>query len=90
MKFSILVLETFGRLSGVRSFVDLLDRSLPESEWSENEELKRRAEDESWDFGDFDIARQVLDDRFQFWLPRYTTYSAVTLLYTVLETQLAA
>ena len=90
MKFSVLVLETFGRLSGVRSFVDLLDRSLPESEWNENEELKRKAEDGNWDFADFDVERQALDDRFQFWLPRYTAYSAVTLLYTVLETQLAA
>lgn len=90
MKVSFLVLETFGRLAGVRSFVDLLDRSMPESEWNENEELKRKAENENWDFDAFDVERQVLDDRSQFWLPRYTAYSAVTLLYTVLETQLAA
>ena len=90
MKFSILVLETFGRLEGIRSFLNLLDRSLPESEWSDNEELKRKAEDEGWEFDDFDVERQILDDRFQFWLPRYTAYSVITLLYTVLETQLAA
>lgn len=90
MEFSILVLETFGRLSGVRSFVDLLDRSLPESEWSENEALKQKAEDLNWAFDDFDVERQALDERFQFWLPRYTAYSAVTLLFAVLETQLVS
>ena len=43
--------------------------------------MKRKAEDENWEFDDFDVERQVLDDRFQFWLPRYTVYSVVTLLY---------
>lgn len=90
MKFSPLVLQTFGRLSGVRAFLDVLDRALPESEWADNEALKQQAEAEDWEFGDFDVERQILDERFQFWLPRFTTYSVVTLLFTVVETQLAA
>ena len=68
----------------------MLDRALPESEWSDNEALRQRAEEENWEFADFDVERQVLHERFRFWLPRFTTYSVVTLLYTVLETQLAA
>ena len=90
MRFDTLVVQTFGRLAGIRAFLEVLDRALPESEWSDNEKLKERAEQERWDFGDFQVERQILDERFQFWLPRFTTYSVVTLLYTVLETQLAA
>ena len=89
MRFDVLVLQTFGRLEGIRSFLEVLDRALPESEWSDNEALRERAEKENWEFADFDVERQVLDERFRFWLPRFTAYSVVTLLYTVLETQLA-
>jgi len=89
MNFSPIVLQTFGRLAGIRSFLEVLDQAVPESEWAENEALKRRAEEESWDVGDFDVERQILDDRFRFWLPRFSTYSVITLLYTVIETQLA-
>ena len=90
MRFDTLVLQTFGRLAGIRAFLELLDRALPESEWQENEELRTRAEGEEWDFAEFDGEREIVDERFQFWLPRFTTYSVVTLLHTVLETQLAA
>jgi hypothetical protein len=90
MKFDTLVLQTFGRLAGVREFLELLDRALPESEWAENESLKAKAEQEEWEYNDFDVERQVIDERFRFWLPRYTSYSVVTLLYTVLEVQLGS
>lgn len=90
MRFNVLVVQTFGRLEGIRSFLEVLDRTLPEAEWSDNEALRQRAEEENWEFADFDVERQVLDERFRFWLPRFTTYSVVTLLYTVLATQLAA
>src|SRR5258706_12592933 len=90
MRVHTLVLQTFGRLAGVRAFLEVLDRALPESEWAHNEALKERAEQQDWEFAEFDVERQILDERFQFWLPRFTTYSVVTLLYTVLETQLAA
>lgn len=90
MKLDVLVLQTFGRLAGVREFLKLVDRALPESEWSDNEALKARAELEDWEHDDFDVERQVLDERFQFWLPRFSSYSVVTLLYTVVEVQLAS
>ena len=90
MLFSPLVAQTFGRLAGISALLELLDGSMPESEWAENEELKQRAEEENWEFWEFDVERQVLEERFQFWLPRFTAYSVVTLLYTVVEVQLAA
>jgi len=90
MQLDPLVAQTFGRLAGIRAFLDLLDRALPDYEWSDNEALKQRAEDEKWESVDFDVERHGLDERFQFWLPRYAAYSVVSLLYTVLETQLLA
>lgn len=85
-----LVLQTFGRLSGVRALLETLDETLPESEWECNESLKERAELGQWDEADFDVERQILEERYRFWLPRFTTYSVITLLYTILETQLTA
>ena len=75
MLFSPLVAQTFGRLAGISALLELLDGSMPESEWAENEELKQRAEEEDWEFWEFDVERQVLEERFQFWLPRFTAYS---------------
>lgn len=89
MKINTLVLQTFGRLAAVSSFLDLLDRSIPESEWAENEALKREAEEKDWDDSDFDVENQILKERFRFWLPRFASYAVLTLLYTVIETQLA-
>lgn len=90
IRFNPLVAQTFGRLAGISALLELLGRSIPESKWAENEELKRKAEEEGWSYEDFDVERQILEERFKFWLPRFTTYSVVTLLYTVVETQLAA
>jgi hypothetical protein len=90
MKIDTLVLQTFGRLAGVRAFLELLDKAMPESEWHENEALKTSAEEQAWEYADFDVERQILDERFGFWLPRFTSYSVITLLHTVLETQLLA
>jgi hypothetical protein len=88
MKFNSLVVQTFGRLSGIRAFLEVLDRALPDAEWKDNEALKVQAEEQAWEESDFDVERQILDERFRFWLPRFSSYSVVTLLFTVLETQL--
>jgi hypothetical protein len=61
MRLDVLVLQTFGRLEAIRSFLEVLDRALPESEWSDNEALRERAEKENCEFVDFDVERQVLD-----------------------------
>ena len=82
--------RTVGRLAGLHAFLDVLDRALPEYEWADNESLKHMAEDEGWEWADFEVERQVLNDRFRFWVPRFTAYSVMTFLYSIVETQLAA
>ncbi|PYV81008.1 MAG: hypothetical protein DMG05_30680, partial [Acidobacteria bacterium] len=88
MRISPLVSQTFQRLAGIRALLELLDQALPESEWRESEALKQLADEQNWDFSDFDTESHILNERFRFWLPRYTAYSVIMLLHTVLETQL--
>lgn len=92
MKLEIhpLTINTFGRLDGITSFLEVLDRTLPEAEWADKKALEKKAADENWEYPDFDTERQILEAKFKFWLPRFTAYSVLTLLYTVLETQLVA
>jgi hypothetical protein len=63
-----LAITTFRRLAGVEAFVRLLD-SMPEVEWQEREALKHIAQEQDWDFGDFSLEDQQLDDRFLYWIP---------------------
>jgi hypothetical protein len=85
-----LALDTFGRLAGVRAYLDLVDTAMPQIEFQERERLKEFAEDHGWEAGDYFTEDQVLDERFRHWVPRFSAYSAIILLYSVLEVQLTA
>ncbi len=88
--FDTLVLVTFQRLSGIASFLDVIDKATPAIEFDEREAIKRLAEQEQWDFGDYQIETQVIDERFGHWVPRFAAYSVIILLHSVVETQLSA
>lgn len=83
-------LETFRRLFGVRSLLESLDKAIPEIEWQEREALKRLAEEENWDFGDYDVESQILDSKFRNWVPTYAAYSIIILVNSIAEMQLYA
>ena len=51
------------------SFLEVLDRTLPELEWVDKKALEKKAKDEDWEFPDFEGERQILDAKFKFWLP---------------------
>jgi hypothetical protein len=85
-----LAITTFGRLAGVHAFVTLLDNSMPEVEWREREALNHVAEEQDWDFGDYSVESQLLDERFRHWIPRFSAYSIIILLQSTVETQLFA
>ncbi len=61
-----LVINTFGRLDGITSFLEVLDRTLPELEWVDKKALEKKAKDEDWEFPDFEGERQILDAKFKF------------------------
>ena len=43
---------------------------------------------QDWDFGDFDVERQILDEKFGRWVPTLAAYSLVILLHSTVESQL--
>ena len=90
IRINALVLETFQRLFGVTAFLEVVDKAIPQAEWHEREDLRRLAEEENWDFGDYDVQSQVLDEKFGHWLPRLAAYSLIMLLDSIVETQLFA
>src|SRR2546428_629673 len=85
-----LALETFERLFGVAAFLESVNKAIPEMEWQEREALKRLAEEQNWDFGDYAVELDVLDAKFRHWVPRFAAYSVIILLDSVVETQLFA
>jgi len=88
IKIDPLALQTFQRLFGLTSLLELVDKAIPETEWHEREDLRQLAESEDWEFGDYDVETQVLDEKFRHWLPRFAAYSVVILLDSIVETQL--
>jgi hypothetical protein len=68
----------------------LWTKQIPEVEQQERQVLKKMAAEHGWDFGDYDVERQILDEKFGRWIPTLASYAVVILLYSVVETQLNA
>lgn len=85
-----LSLDTSARIAGVRAYLDLIQQGIPEIENKERERLIQLSLAEGWDEADYDVSRQIIDERFTHWIPRFSAYSAIILLYSVLEVQLIA
>ena len=81
-------IEMASRLDGVKAFLHLLQDAVPEFEKRKQEELRELARQEKYDDLEYAVEQQILDEQFQYWLPRYSAYSVVTLLHMVLEAQL--
>jgi hypothetical protein len=90
LTFDPLAIVTYQRLAGIRAFIDLLDASLPEVELRQRERLDQLAKEHDWDFGDYSVECQMLDERFSHWMPRLSAYSVIMLLQSVVEAQLFA
>lgn len=88
--FDHLAIETFQRLYGASAFLEMADKAIPQLEREERERLRRLAEEEGWDFGDYDVERQALDAKFQHWIPRFVAHAVIILLDSIVETQLFA
>ncbi len=85
----LFVLEAFSGLFGVRAFLEFTDEAIPRMEWQEREALRQLAEGQGWDFGDYAVECDILDEKFRRWIPRLAAYSTIILLHSVVETQLA-
>jgi len=85
-----LVDETSQRLYGLDALIELVYRATPDVELQERDALKRLAENEGWDYSDYNTEDQFLDVKFRYWLPRLAAYSIIILLSSIVETQLLA
>ncbi len=83
-----LVIDTFARIAAVRAYLRLLEKAIPVIEREERDHLSQTARNQNWEYADYDVERQSLDAQSEHWIPRFAAYSAVTLLHTVVETQL--
>ena len=90
IRIDFLVAETFERLFGTTAFMEAVDKAIPDVERQERRALKALAEAENWDFGDFDVERQILDEKFGHWIPTLAAYSLIILLNSAVETELNA
>ena len=89
IRLNLLALQTFDRLMATIHFLEVLDKAIPDAERQDQEALRRLAEEQQWDFGDYSGERQIIEGNHR-WLPRFAAYSVVILLYSIVETQLLA
>ena len=82
------VLDAFRRLTGIRAFIEHLGKSMPEMERRARKALEELATQEDWDYPEYDVEKKVLDAVYRHSIPRYTTYSAIILVWSFIETQL--
>jgi len=88
IRFDFLVMETFDRILGTTAFMETADKPIPDAESQEREALKQLADEQHWDFGDYYVEQQILDEKFGHWVPTLAAYSLVIILHSTLETQL--
>ncbi len=81
--------ETSQRLYGLSALVELVYRATPEVELQEREALKQLANQENWDYGDYNVEDQFLDVKFRE-LPKLAAYSIIVSISSIVETQLLA
>ena len=75
------------RLSGIRAFIEHLDESIPDLQIRAQQALNELAGQEGWEYPQYAGEKQILDANVHY-LTRYTTFSAVFLLWSFIETQL--
>ena len=90
LRFNFLALDTFNRLLTTTDFINLLNDALPTKALQVQDELKLIAESGGWDYVDYEVERQSLDEKFDHWMPRLAAYSCVILLYSIVENQVQA
>lgn len=85
-----LVIETFARLHGALAFLETLNDGIPTVEEKEHRYLEHLAAEGGWEYGEYAVERDVLDDKFHTWIPTFAAYSVIIVLHSIVETQLYA
>ncbi len=81
-------ITTAARLAGVKALLRLMQDAVPEFAEREHRELERFAREQNLEASEYFMERDLLEDKFNVWLPRFTAYSVITVLWAVVEAQL--
>jgi hypothetical protein len=90
IRWEPVVIDTFAWIFGVRAFLEEIEAALPDAEGKALDYLNQLAKEQKWDETDYSLEEAEIKSKFKHWLPRLAGYSAVTLIHSVVETQLAA
>ena len=83
-----LVIETFARLHAAMAFLGTLNEGIPIVEEREDSYLDQLAKQGGWEYEEYYSEKLVLNEKFHNWIPTLAAYSAITLLHSIVETQL--
>ena len=90
VKIDRTALETEEWLGAMADFLRTAEAAGSDAHDQEAELLKVVASREGWSEGQLQDEIEALYGRFQYWFPRLSTYAAVILLHSLVETQLLA
>lgn len=88
IRFEPVVFDTLGSIWGTRAYIDEMERTLPLSESRDRGELKRLADELGFDYEIYSEKQSDADSKWVYWIPRVLSYSLVTLLHSIVETNL--
>jgi len=88
VRIDFLAWETKAWVEGVRDFLQMLSAAIDDASVKEKVALEGFARASDMDPAEYLSELQTLDHKFQRWLPRVSSYSAVILLHSLVETQL--
>ncbi|HEY6391735.1 MAG TPA: hypothetical protein VIX89_10685 [Bryobacteraceae bacterium] len=90
LHFNLVVIETFARLNGALAFLETMNDGIPAVEEKEHRYLELLASEDGWEYGDYVVEKDVLNNKFHTWVPTFAAYSVSILLHSLVETQLYA
>ncbi len=90
LPFDLLVSGTISGITGVRALIDHAYNSIPEMQSRALEALESQAKREDWNQDDYQAEKDMLRTIYEYWVPKNTAYSSITLLFSILETRLFA
>lgn len=84
------VVDTLGWTWGIREYLAKFRHLLPDAQRREREALTEIADEFGWDSEAYALEMSEIQGKFDYWLPKVVAYSVITILHSVVETQLRA
>jgi hypothetical protein len=82
------IIATLGWISSVRAYLEEIETIMPSAKHRAINQLSETTNREKWDTATFELETAILESNFDDHFPKLLRYSIVTLLHTVVETQM--